>query len=200
MKATEDIIQQNFEIFFKKHYQQLCSYAYSFLKDDESSEDVVQEIFIRVWEQRRDLIGSDQLKFYLFSATRNNCLTQLKKNKKNLHVELTDEDSPDEISIRLEPADIKLEPKALIAKAMEQLPPKCREVFLLSRLSNQTYQQIAESLGISVKTVENQMGKAIKILRAFSKENNIYVLALLCLTGAKYLGQGIGVFIGKWFY
>jgi RNA polymerase sigma-70 factor (ECF subfamily) len=200
MKGTEDIVRQNFERFFKQHYQRLCSYAYSYMKDDETSEDIVQDIFIRVWEQRQDLIGSEQLKFYLFAATSNNCLSRLQKNKKNPHVELTDEDSPDEISIQLEPGDKKLEPKALIAKAMEQLPAKCKEVFLLSRLSNQSYQQIADNLGISVKTVENHMGKALKILRAFAKENKMYFFALLNLAGANYLVHAIGVFIEKWFY
>lgn len=200
MKPTAETTNEHFEIFFKGHYQALCSYAFNFLKDDESSEDIVQDVFIKVWEQRKDLIGRDELKFYLFTAVRNNCLTYLKKHKKKFQVELRDEDVFDEISIRLDDADVDQEPKELIAKAMEQLPPKCREVFMLSRLSNQTYQQIADSLGLSVKTVENQMGKAIKILKVFAKENNIYLVILLSLTYGKYGLPTIGVFIEKLFY
>ncbi|WP_121356005.1 RNA polymerase sigma-70 factor [Flavisolibacter nicotianae] len=189
----------SFEAIFRQHYERLCSYAYTFLKDEARSEDVVQEVFIKIWEQRKNLIGSNQLKFYLFTAVRNNCLTAIAKNKKNIIIELGDEEFPDEITITMEAASSGADPKILLAKAMEQLPPKCREVFMLSRLSGQTYQQIADSLGISVKTVENQMGKAIKTLKVFAKENRIYLLVFCCLACRKDLMHSIGVFIEKWF-
>ena len=190
---------KSFEAVFKNHYERLCGYAYTFLKDEASSEDIVQEVFIKIWEQRKDLIGSDQLKFYLFTAVRNNCLTAISKNKRNAFIELGDEEASDEITIKIEAADNGADPKILLAKAMEQLPPKCREVFMLSRLSSQTYQQIADSLEISVKTVENQMGKAIRILKVFAKENSIYLLIVCCLTLGKNLMNSIGVFVEKWF-
>lgn len=199
MNPTAEI-KEHFEVFFRGHYQALCSYAFSFLKDEESSEDVVQDVFIKVWEQRKDLIGTDQLKFYLFTAVRNNCFTHLKKNKKYFLVELSEEDVPNETLIRLSEVDRNKDPKELIAKAMDQLPPKCREVFMLSRLSHQTYQQIADSLGLSVKTVENQMGKAIRILKTFARENNIYLVFLISLIYEKQALEGIGVLIKKWFY
>lgn len=189
----------SFEAIFRQHYERLCSYAYTFLKDEASSEDIVQEVFIKIWEQRQDLIGSDQLKFYLFTAVRNNCLTAITKNKKNAFIELGDEEASDEMPLKMEAADCGTDPKVLLAKAMEQLPPKCREVFMLSRLSGQTYQQIADSLGISVKTVENQMGKAIKLLKVFAKENRVYLLVICCLACRKDLVRSIGVFIEKWF-
>lgn len=189
----------SFEAIFRQHYERLCSYAYTLLEDEASSEDVVQEVFIKIWEQRKDLIGSDQLKFYLFTAVRNNCLTTIAKNKKSAVVELGEEDAFDEINLKIEVVDSSADPKILLAKAMEQLPPKCREVFMLSRLSGQTYQQIADSLGISVKTVENQMGKAIKILKVFAKENRVYLLVVCCLAGEKDLLHSIGIFIEKWF-
>lgn len=200
MIESADLVRENYEGFFRQHYEKLCSYAYTFLKDEESCEDLVQDVFIRIWEQRQDLIGSDQLKFYSFTAVRNNCLTWLQKNKKHSVVALQDQDAAEEITVRLDPADATKDPQALIAKAMEQLPPKCREVFMLSRLSHQTYQQIADSLGISIKTVENQMGKAIRILRLFAKENHIYPLILLCLAGGNFLVQTIGVHLKNWFY
>lgn len=193
-------IRNSFEAIFRQHYERLCSYAYTYLKDETNSEDIVQEAFIKIWEQRRDLIGSHQLKFYLFTAVRNNCLTTIAKNKKSAVVELGDEDAFDEINLKMEAVDSSADPKILLAKAMEQLPPKCREVFMLSRLSGQTYQQIADSLGISVKTVENQMGKAIRILKVFAKENRIYLLAFGCSVFGKISVQSIGVFIEKWFY
>ena len=177
-EATE--IEKNFETLFKQHYQQLCSYAFTFLKDAESSEDVVQELFIKIWEKQKLEIGATQLKYYLFTAVRNNCITRLQKNKKNYFEELKDEDATDEMKIFLEKNEEAAQPKELIAKAMELLPPKCREVFLLSRLSGHTYMQIAESLGISVKTVENQMGKALKILRQ-ELHGYLHILLLIWL-------------------
>ena len=199
MDNSASDIYNSFETNFRQHYERLCSYAYTFLKEEASSEDIVQEVFIRIWERRKDLIGSNQLKFYLFTAVRNNCLTAIAKNKKNAVVELGEEDAHDEINLKIEVVNSSSDPKILLAKAMEQLPPKCREVFMLSRLSGQSYQQIADSLGISAKTVENQIGKAIKILKVFAKENRIYLLLICCLAGGKYLMHMIGVFIEKWF-
>ena len=200
MSSIEESLHDNFRNFFDQHYQRLCSYAFSFLKDEDSCEDIVQDIFIKIWLNRQDLIGSEQLKFYVFSAVRNNCLTRLQKNKKYRVVEINDEDEAGEIIIKLDPEDEKANPTELIAKALDRLPPKCREVFLLSRIGNLTYLQIADNLGISIKTVENQMGKALKILRNFAKENRIYFIVALCIIGGNYLNLHIGVFIEKWFY
>ena len=200
MNNIEESLHDNFRIFFDQHYQRLCSYAFSFLKEEESCEDVVQDIFIKIWQNRQDLIGTDQLKFYVFSAVRNNCLTMLQKNKKYRIVEMNDEEEGEEIDFKLDPEEANTEPTALIAKALDRLPPKCREVFLLSRISNLSYLQIADTLGISIKTVENQMGKALKILRVFARENRIYFLVVIYIIGGKYLNHHIGVFIEKLFY
>ncbi|HEY8657968.1 MAG TPA: RNA polymerase sigma-70 factor [Hanamia sp.] len=200
MSNLEESLHHNFRVFFDQHYQRLCSYAFSFLKDEESCEDLVQDLFIKIWMNRQDLIGTDQLKFYVFSAVHNNCLTRLQKNKKYRVVEMNDEEEGEEIIINLDPGEATAEPVALIAKALDLLPPKCREVFLLSRISNLSYLQIADTLGISIKTVENQMGKALKILRIFARENRIYFIIAFYIIGSKYLNQHIGVFIEKWFY
>lgn len=192
-------IHTSFESLFRQYYDSLCSYACTFLKEEAGSEDIVQEIFIKIWEQRKDLIGSPQLKFYLFTAVRNNCLTALARNKKKSFCELGDEEVFDEMPLRIEATEREADPKILLAKAMEQLSPKCREVFMLSRLSGQTYQQIADSLEISIKTVENQMGKAIKTLKVFAKENRIYFFIVCCLAMGQKVFPYIGVLIEKWF-
>ena len=97
MNNIEESLHDNFRVFFDQHYQRLCSYAFSFLKEEESCEDVVQDIFIKIWLNRQDLIGTDQLKFYVFSALRNNCLTMLQKNKKYRIVEMNDDEEGEEI-------------------------------------------------------------------------------------------------------
>ncbi len=200
MNSSKDSIHENFRIFFDQHYQRLCSYAFSFLKDEESCEDIVQDIFIKIWENRQDLIGSDQLKFYMFSAVRNNCLTKIQKNKKYREIEMDPDMETGEIINKPDPEEAIAEPGVLIAKALDLLPPKCREIFLLSRISNLSYKQIADNLELSVKTVENQMSKALKILRIFARENKIYFLIAFCVIGVKYFDPHIGVFIEKLFY
>lgn len=188
-----------FESIFKQHYQRLCNYAYSFIKDEVTCEDIVQELFIKIWEKEKIDMGAEKIKFYLFTAVRNNCLTHLQKIKKVPFQELKDEDATSEIPMALAGEKETTEAKILVAKAMEQLPPKCKEVFLLSRLGQLTYQQIADSLGISVKTVENQMGKAIKTMKIFAKEHGIYILCLSFILFKKEYWENIGVFLKNWF-
>lgn len=167
-----------FQRVFEQYYNALCNYAFTFLKDLSSSEDIVQEVFARVWEKRQDLITSDTIRFYLFAAVRNNCLTHLKKEKKAAIVELSDYDVAEEQIAFSQEVKPEADYKMLLAAAMDQLPDKCREVFVLSRMSKQSYKEISDTLGISVKTVENQIGKALKILRAFLKEKNALFLML----------------------
>jgi RNA polymerase sigma-70 factor (ECF subfamily) len=198
MDATSEI-NKIFESIFRQHYQRLCSYAFTYLKDKESSEDIVQEVFIKIWENDKIQIGADKLKFYLFTAVRNNCLTRIQKSKKVYFRELKEDDAAEEIKIRLDSVEKNTDPKVLISKAMEQLPPRCREVFMLSRLSGYSYRQITDSLGISVKTVENQMSKAIKVMKTFAKENEIYLLLVHFIIIEKEIRQTVGVFLEKWF-
>jgi RNA polymerase sigma-70 factor (ECF subfamily) len=172
-----DEVHNQFQLVFREHYNKLCTYAFSFLKEHDSCKDIVQDVFVKIWETRPDLLTSETLRFYLFTAVRNNCLTYLQKNKRLPIVELADEHSPaDQMTLSGQEENAE-DPVKMIARAMDQLPPKCREVFLLSRVSELSYQQIADSLDISVKTVENQIGKALKLLRSFSKNNSLKILA-----------------------
>lgn len=177
--VTASEIKKEFEGIFRQYYKSLCSYAFTILKDAVNSEDVVQDVFIKVWENQKFQIGEDQIRYYLFTAVRNNCLNWLKKNNKHLIQELKEEDAIEEIKITAGNEEKKEDPGSLISHALKQLPPKCREVFVLSRISGLTYQQIADSLGISKKTVENQMGKAIGVLRVFVRENGVSLIIVL---------------------
>lgn len=107
-----------FESLFKQYYQRLCSYAFTFLNDIESSEDVVQELFIYIWENQKPFFETENIKFYLFTAVRNNCLKRIQKNSKIIIKELDDYDATDEITIQLDEDVTDKEPKVLIAKAM----------------------------------------------------------------------------------
>jgi RNA polymerase sigma-70 factor (ECF subfamily) len=168
----------HFKELFYKQYASLCHYASSIVGNRDDAEDVVQEVFIKVWQNRPDLVTTEQVKYYLFTATRNNCLTLLRR-RKTMAVADVDvsqlEQVADEEPRRQPSGDLK----ALIANALEQLPPQCQRIFRLSRFGKLTYNEIAAEMGLSVKTVENQMGKALRILRTYMKQNYIPMLLLI---------------------
>ncbi len=189
MAATESFFRELFE----KEYGNLCRYAMSYMQDSHLAEDVVQETFIRIWEQKRDLITSPQVKFYLITAVRNNCISALRKQNTRGEVlmEATPDAPPEPFITSRQHYEQLNEQKKKIADALNQLPPKCKEVFLLIKMQGLSYKQVAESLDISVKTVENQMGKAIKILREYAGG---YALLVYFIIFVKIILNTIGVF------
>lgn len=153
--------------FFDTYYDDLCNFANTYLHDETLSEDIVQEIFIHFWENRASLQLISSVKAYLYTASKNRSLNQL-RNQKNQHRiidELADKaDSTTLDSNRyLEAAELR----QLIQKAIESLPPQCRRVYELSRDAALSHQEIASQLGISMKTVENQITIAIRKIREF---------------------------------
>lgn len=159
-----------FQETFYKYYEPLCKYAFTIVKEPHSCEDIVQETFLRIWEKKQNLIGSEELTWYMYTAIRNNCLSFLEKKQKTVLGEVDSQEITDTPGERPLPTAKEADYETLLKEALTNLPPKCREVFVLSRVSNLTYKQIGDSLGISIKTVENQMGKALKILRAYLKQ------------------------------
>lgn len=169
MQEPEQLYRLFQEIFYK-HYEPLCKYAFTIVKEPHSCEDIVQETFLRIWEKKQNLIGSEELTWYMYTAIRNNCLSFIEKKQKTVLGDFNGQEIIDMPGERPSPATKETDYDTLLKEALANLPPKCREVFVLSRVSNLTYKQIGDSLGISIKTVENQMGKALKILRAYIKQ------------------------------
>jgi RNA polymerase sigma-70 factor, ECF subfamily len=159
-----------FEMLFKTYYQPLCNYAYSFLNDKDEAEEVVQTAFITVWDKRQTIEIQTSIKSYLYRMVRNACLNVIKHEKiKQQHVayEMAGGE-PSHEGVSQSVISSELEQK--IYEAMKALPEQCRLVFQLSRFEELRYAEIATQLNISVKTVENQMGKALKIMREQLKE------------------------------
>jgi RNA polymerase sigma-70 factor (ECF subfamily) len=159
-----------YEMIFKSYYQPLCRYAYTFLHDKEESEEVVQSVFISLWEKRSMLDIQTSFKAYLFRMVRNSCLNVIKHEKvKKQHVAhemAVAEVSYNSVAEKVSANELSLK----ITEAMKALPEQCRMVFQLSRFEELKYQEIADQLNISIKTVENHMGKALKIMREQLKD------------------------------
>ncbi|MNJ98082.1 ECF RNA polymerase sigma factor SigW [compost metagenome] len=154
-----------FEKVFKLYFKNLHAYAYTFIKDDIMSEEIVQNVFFRIWEKRDILQIDDSLKAYLYRSVHNESLNYIKhqkvKSSFQVHYSNQMESSYSDVSDEIVAAELETK----IQLAINELPQQCRIIFQLSRFEQLKYQQIADQLNISVKTVENQMGKALKVLR-----------------------------------
>lgn len=167
--VTLNMLQQGneevFESVFKQHFNSLHAYAFTILKDAVSAEEVVQSLFLKLWERKDALNIQTSVKSYLYRATYNDCMNILKhlqvRQKHQDHVSYFHDRTTENASSKLQENELKNE----LQKALKLLPEKCRTIFQMSRFEELKYQEIADQLDISIKTVENQMGKALKILR-----------------------------------
>lgn len=176
------VAESVFKELFEKEYNNLCRYALTYLQDSQWAEDVVQETFVKFWEQKKELISSPEAKFYLVTAVRNNSLTAIRRQKSAgiQFVEETPETDHEPFITMRQVREEANEQSKKITEALNTLPPKCKEVFLLVKLHGMSYKQAAEALEISVKTVENQMGKAIKTLRDYARSvMTVFLMMLL---------------------
>lgn len=154
-----------FETVFRKHYQSLCNYAFGILKDMDDAQEVVQSIFLKFWEQREAIEINVSLKSYLYRAVHNTCLNRLKHLKvQEVHKQYVGNYYEENHDSATELMD-KVELESRIADALEKLPEQCRLIFKMSRFEELKYQEIADKLGLSIKTIENQIGKALRIMR-----------------------------------
>lgn len=154
-----------FEKLFREEFKGLCFMAWKYVKDHDIAKEIVQDSFISLWEKRAGIDPSRSVKSYLVTAIHNKCYNYLRDNRKFDKNLLEAENLTEPMSDGSTDILIEKELKQEIDKAIAELPDKCREIFLLNRFENLKYQQIADKLGISVKTVEAQMSKALQHLR-----------------------------------
>ena len=180
-KALFENIQKGnknaFEQLFRSYYGYLCAFATKIIEDEIAAEEIVQDFFVKFWEKRVDLKIETSLKNYLFRSVKNLCLNHIKHNNirtqyaKHVIYEAKNSSYKDNF----------IEPD--LAKKVEQsirsLPEKRRKIFRMSREEGLKYREIAEKLKISVKTVEAQMGLAIKTLRDKLKDYNTILFVFL---------------------
>jgi RNA polymerase sigma-70 factor, ECF subfamily len=163
LKKQDKIV---FDFVFTYYYSGLCIYAKQFVGSIEAAEDIVQDFFVHLWIKASTIQIDHSLKAYLFVSVKNSCLDSNKhqlireKFKQSILRDSQEGDS------NLFDKYVEAELREAINKSLEKLSPKCREIFVLSRFNGKTNQEIAESLGISKRTVELQVTNALKILRA----------------------------------
>lgn len=150
-----------FERNFKLLYRPLCLYALQYLGQIEDAEDVVQQAFADVWERNREGTVIDNLKAYLYRTVKNRSLSLVTQAP----VRAATETCPEPEDTSEEEQILSAERNARLWDAIDHLPPERKRIFLLSKRDGLKYQEIADELHISVKTVENQIGKALKALR-----------------------------------
>jgi RNA polymerase sigma-70 factor (ECF subfamily) len=156
--------ERTFESVYKHFLKPLHSYAISILKDEEVAKGTVQNIFLKLWERKSTLSFNGSLKAYLYSAVYHECLNYIRHEKVKLNHQdhlVYNMKTTEEHDSGIELTDLK----GKLQQILNNLPEKCRTVFQLSRFEELKYREIAEQMGISVKTVEAHMGKALKILR-----------------------------------
>jgi len=154
--------EAGFEILFKKNFKDLCRFASRYIKDTETAKEIVQDSFVSLWEKRENLDINLQLRSYLMTSVKNKCLNYIRDNKKFIGLpEMENYDFESANYDYLEPDELNTK----IETAISELPQKCREIFTMSRYENLKYQEIADKLFISVKTVEAQVSKALQHMR-----------------------------------
>lgn len=164
-KAFLDSDSQDFETFYLDNFQALHRYAFTILNDSELAEEMVHRVFLKILERKDPLNVHASLKAYIFRSVNNECLNYIKhqKVKQTYQSYATNEmdNFPETPSSKLSYKELELQLK----QAINDLPEQCRTIFQLSRFEELKYGQIADQLGISIKTVEAQMSKALKRLR-----------------------------------
>lgn len=154
------------EAVFRQHYAGMASFVQRYVRSADLAEELVQDVFLKLWSKREHLADIETLRTYLFRAARNTALNYLRRVKleRRWREEQAAADDPP-TAYAADEETSEQEVAAAVQAAIDRLPPRCREIFLLSRDGGLTYAEIARSLEISVKTVETQMGRALKSLR-----------------------------------
>jgi RNA polymerase sigma-70 factor (ECF subfamily) len=155
--------QQAYKELFLSFYPYLLDFAFSLIKSRESAEEIVSDLFIKIWEKRKELEKIDNLKVYVYVATRNIAFNYIDKQKRAATNNI--EDYPTEfVSRYFDPEQLMITSDmiARIDKAIDHLPPKCKMIFKLVKEDNLKYREVADILNISIKTVENQLAIALR--------------------------------------
>ena len=169
------------EQLFTQLYAQLCRYAFTVLKNSADSEDVVQGVFLHLIEKQQTIDIRVSAKSYLYKMVHHAALNHLRKEATEKRYQLQSANTDDVVQADVFAEESQHEIRTRIDSVLDQLTPQCRIVFVKSRAGNMKYSEIADALGISVKTVEAHMSKALKIVRSALRVFLLFVyLTTMC--------------------
>ncbi|MBN1952597.1 MAG: RNA polymerase sigma-70 factor [Bacteroidales bacterium] len=178
-----------YELLFKEYYQVLTVFARRYLNDLEAAKEVVQDLFVSLYEKREQLDINSSLKSYLFRSTHNRCINQLNAQKirhkyveyANYNTDIRDNSLEDEVN--------RTELEHHLYKAISELPPKCRSIFKMNRFEGLSNGEIAERMNLSKRTVETQISKALRILRGKMEPYTSLIIPGLFIEIIRLLGS-----------
>ncbi|WP_255409735.1 RNA polymerase sigma factor [Aquimarina sp. Aq78] len=159
-KGNEFVYRHLYEMY----YNELCSYIYSLSRDKQQAEDIVQNVMLKIWKNKKKLNINTSIKNYLYKACYYELIDTYNKNKKELsYIEQIQKNT---LNVFVEEDNDFIKKKIhLVQVEIEKLPPKCKEVFVLNKIQGFKYKEVAEQLDISIKTVEAQMSKAMSRIK-----------------------------------
>ncbi len=167
VEQIKDHDEEAFEKLFRRYYSGLHRFLWGYVKNNQIAEDLVQEVFVRVWENRGTLNPNEKIKTYIYKVGRNLAIDH-SRHKKVVREWEEEKKALHSVPVLEKKIDDRLHKKFMLTevkKAIEDLPEKRRLVFILSRYEGMTYKEIAEKLDISVNTVDTQICRALKTLR-----------------------------------
>jgi RNA polymerase sigma-70 factor (ECF subfamily) len=163
---------QAYEILFKAYYKFLCSFAYGLVKEKHAAEEIVEDFFVDIWKNRHKLTITTSVRSYFVGSIHNRCLNYLQREKVKFisahdiaNLAGKEESLGDKLIVTEVPSILSNELENILAKAIEKLPKSCKEIFLLSRYKELSYEEISTQLNISVNTVKTQIKVALSKLR-----------------------------------
>ncbi|MBD0833395.1 RNA polymerase sigma factor [Aestuariibaculum sediminum] len=178
IQAIANNDKEAFNSLFSKYYRPLVIYITTYTNDVPASEDIVQQVFITIWEKRLKLEGVKSLKSYLYKIAYNTFIDQYRTTKKqNLFFEELRQDILRELIT--ENKEYQEKRILQLKKLINTLPPKCKEILELNKLRGLNYKEIASKLNISEKTVDAQMRLAFKKIRLGFEDNNLLLYIAL---------------------
>lgn len=152
-----------FASLFRKYYEPLYQFAGRFVKDAQTAESIVQDVFVKIWEKREEWNVQHNVKSYLYTSVKNHSLNHLKRERVLISMSEST-DHQDDLVSSPEKALIESEMIEAVQEAIEKLPQQCRRIYRMKRYDDLTYSEIAEVLNISINTVKTQMRRALKSL------------------------------------
>lgn len=190
--------EDSFEVLFRENFEVLRNIAFRVVKDTDIAKDIVQQVFYKLWKNKDQLNIKSSMRSYLHRAVINTSLNHIEKNKKMIHVE--DEQLANTKSNIVDAVEQLShdDMQGALKKAIDVLPERCRLVFVLSRFDGLSNKEIASHMDTTLKTVENQMGKALKHLREHLRpllENKLISISSILFFNLAYSWVLISVYL-----